>query len=58
MNNNTMPKISVIVPVYNAEKYLHRCIDSILAQTFTDFELLLIDDGSKDYSGQSVMNTP
>lgn len=45
------PKISVIVPVYNAEQYLHRCIDSILAQTFTDFELLLIDDGSKDNSG-------
>ena len=45
------PKISVIVPVYNAEKYLHRCIDSILAQTFTDFDLLLIDDGSKDRSG-------
>lgn len=45
------PKISVIVPVYNAEKYLHRCMDSILAQTFTDFELLLIDDGSKDQSG-------
>lgn len=44
------PKISVIVPVYNVEKYLHRCIDSILAQTFTDFELLLIDDGSKDKS--------
>lgn len=48
---NTIPKVSVIVPVYNAEKYLHRCIDSILAQTFTDFELLLIDDGSKDKSG-------
>ena len=47
-----MPKISVIVPVYNAEKYLHRCIDSILAQTFTDFELLLINDGSKDNSGK------
>lgn len=45
-----MPKISVIVPVYNAEKYLRRCVDSILAQTFTDFELLLIDDGSKDNS--------
>ena len=42
------PKISVIVPVYNVEKYLPRCIDSILKQTFTDFELLLIDDGSKD----------
>ena len=38
------PKISVIVPVYNVEKYLRRCIDSILAQTFTGFELLLIDD--------------
>lgn len=43
--------ISVIVPVYNVEKYLRRCIDSILAQTFTDFELLLIDDGSTDDSG-------
>lgn len=45
------PKISVIVPVYNVEQYLSRCIDSILAQTFIDFELLLIDDGSKDNSG-------
>lgn len=45
------PKVSVIVPVYNAEEYLHRCIDSILAQTFTDFELLLINDGSTDESG-------
>lgn len=50
MNKN--PKISVIVPVYNVEKYLQRCIDSILAQTFTDFEVLLIDDGSKDKSGE------
>lgn len=46
-----MPKISVIVPVYNVEKYLHECVDSILAQTFTDFELILVDDGSKDNSG-------
>lgn len=46
-----MPTISIIVPVYNTEKYLHRCIGSILAQTFTDFELLLIDDGSTDASG-------
>ena len=43
--------ISVIVPVYNVEKYLHRCVDSILAQTFADFELLLVNDGSKDKSG-------
>lgn len=46
-----MPKVSVIVPVYNTEKYLPRCIDSILAQTFTDFELILINDGSTDNSG-------
>ena len=45
------PKISIIVPVYNAEKYLNRCVDSILSQTFKDFEILLIDDGSKDKSG-------
>ena len=43
--------ISVIVPIYKAEKYLHRCIDSILTQSYTDFELLLIDDGSPDNSG-------
>lgn len=49
MNN---PKISVIVPVYNDEKYVGRCINSVLLQTFTDFELLLIDDGSNDSSGQ------
>ena len=40
--------ISVIVPVYNVEKYLRRCVDSILSQRYTDFELLLIDDGSPD----------
>lgn len=44
--------ISVIIPIYNAEKYLQKCIDSILAQTFTNFELLLIDDGSCDNSGK------
>ena len=45
------PQISVIVPVYKVEAYLHRCVDSILAQTFTDFELILVDDGSPDNSG-------
>ena len=42
------PEISIIVPVYQVEKYLNECIDSILAQTFTDFELILVDDGSPD----------
>lgn len=46
-----MPEISVIVPVYKVEKYLSSCVDSILAQTFTDFELILVDDGSPDNCG-------
>lgn len=45
------PEISIIVPVYNSEKYLEECIKSILNQTFADFELILIDDGSDDSSG-------
>ncbi len=44
--------ISVIVPVYNVEKYLDRCVQSILAQTYSDFELLLVDDGSPDRCGE------
>lgn len=47
-----MPEISIIVPVYKVEEYLPRCIDSILAQTFTDFELILVDDGSPDGCGK------
>ena len=46
----TVPNISVIVPVYNSELYLHRCIDSILSQNYTNIELLLVDDGSSDAS--------
>ena len=46
------PKVSVIVPVYKAEAYLYRCVDSLLVQTFTNFEILLIDDGSPDRSGE------
>lgn len=46
------PLISIIVPIYNSKKTLCRCVDSILNQTFTDWELLLIDDGSKDKSGE------
>ena len=44
------PLISVIIPVYNASKYLHRCIDSILVQDYPQIELVLIDDGSSDES--------
>ena len=46
-----MPKISVIVPVYNVEQYLHECIESIVRQSYGDFELILVDDGSSDASG-------
>ena len=45
-------KISVIVPVYNVETYLERCVESILQQTYAHFELILINDGSTDSSGQ------
>lgn len=48
MENN--PKISIIVPIYNAEKFLDRCMDSIYAQTFTDYEIILVNDGSTDNS--------
>lgn len=51
MHKKFEPKVSIVVPVYNSEKYLHRCVNSIITQTFTDFELLLINDGSKDGSG-------
>ena len=46
-----MPEISVIVPVYKVEQFLHRCVDSILCQSFQDFELILVDDGSPDNCG-------
>ena len=46
-----MPEISIIVPVYNTERFVSRCIESILGQSFKDFELILIDDGSTDQSG-------
>ncbi len=47
---NESPKVTAVIPAYNREKYVGEAIDSILAQTFTDFELLVIDDGSTDRS--------
>lgn len=47
-----MPIVSVVVPVFKVENVLHYCIDSILNQTYKDFELILVDDGSPDNSGK------
>ena len=46
-----MPKVSVIVPIYNVEKYLNRCLDSLINQTMQDIEIILVNDGSTDKSG-------
>jgi len=47
-----MPKLSIVVPCYNVEKYVGQCIESLLAQTLTDIEIILVDDGSPDRSGE------
>ena len=45
-----MPRFSIIIPIYNAEKYLEKCMESVENQTYQDYEVLLINDGSKDNS--------
>lgn len=49
--NIESPLLSIIIPVYNVEKYIGRCLDSIISQTFTNWECIIIDDGSPDKSG-------
>ena len=49
---NNYPLITVIVPVYNVEEYLNRCVESIIAQTYKNLEIILVDDGSPDNCGK------
>ncbi len=52
MNEKFSPKVSIIIPVYNTEEYLKKCLDSVINQTLNDIEIILIDDGSTDNSGK------
>ena len=52
------PAVSIIVPVYNGEKTLERCVDSVLKQEYEDFELFLVNDGSTDKTRESVTGMP
>ena len=49
-----MPKVSAIIPVYNVEKYLRECLDSVINQTLKDIEIICVDDGSTDNSGKII----
>lgn len=49
-------KVSIIVPIYNVEKYIDRCVESLVCQTYRNIEILLVDDGSKDLSGKKQMS--
>ena len=51
---NSIPAVSVVIPMYNAEKYIGDCLDSILTQTFTDYEVIVVDDASTDKSRDIV----
>ena len=52
VSNKKEPLISIIIPVYNVEKYIRRCLDSVINQTYKNLEIILVDDGSPDSSGK------
>ena len=51
MKSKMDPLVSVVIPVYNVESYLHECVKSVVEQTYTNIEIILVDDGSTDNSG-------
>lgn len=51
-----MPKISVLIPVFNSEKFLEKCLESVIFQDFSDFEIVICDDGSNDKSKEIIKN--
>lgn len=58
INNNDPPLVSVIMPVYNSESYLAQAIDSVLSQTYHDYEIIVVDDGSTDHSREIALSYP